>query len=319
MRVLFVSSGNKGTISPIIKNQGVSISKYNPEIKIDFFLIKGRGIKGYLSNIPQIRHSVLQNNPDIIHAHYSFCGILVVLALLNKPIVTSLMGSDIKAKKYYRFIIRFFSKYFWKATIVKSEDMKISSKIGNSLIIPNGVDFEKFYPISKESARLKLNWDKNNTIILFAANPKRIEKNYQLAKEAIDLLGKDLEIKFTDNVKNDEMIYYYNAADIVILTSLWEGSPNVIKEAMACNMPIVSTDVGDIKWIFGTTKGCYLTSFNANILSDLICKAIEFSRIYGKTKGRDRLIELGLHAKVVSSKLENIYNRIFKIETIYDR
>jgi glycosyltransferase involved in cell wall biosynthesis len=100
-----------------------------------------------------------------------------------------------------------------------------------------------------------------------------------------------------------------NAADVVILTSLWEGSPNVIKEAMACNRPIVSTDVGDVRWIFGDTPGCYVTSNDAVDVAEKIQSALDFSKDQHVTKGRDRLLKLGLNADHVAVKILKFYQK----------
>ena len=98
------------------------------------------------------------------------------------------------------------------------------------------------------------------------------------------------------------MVNYYNASDVILSTSLWEGSPNAIKETMACNIPIVSTDVGDVKDLFGTTEGCYLTSFDLSDVSDKLSKAINFAK---RTKGRENISYL--KAALVAKKLTDIY------------
>jgi teichuronic acid biosynthesis glycosyltransferase TuaC len=92
---------------------------------------------------------------------------------------------------------------------------------------------------------------------------------------------------------------------VVLLTSLWEGSPNVIKEAMACNTPIVSTDVGDVKEIIGKTEGCFITSFDPEDVSDKIKKALEFGK---RTTGREDIkhLESGVVAKRIIAIYKNV-------------
>ncbi|MFW5983504.1 MAG: glycosyltransferase, partial [bacterium] len=91
-----------------------------------------------------------------------------------------------------------------------------------------------------------------------------------------------------------------------------EGSPNVIKEAMACNKPIVSTNVGDVEWLFGNTEGCYLSDFNPENFAKQLEKAICFSETKGETKGRDRIIELKLDASSVAKKITEVYREVLK-------
>jgi teichuronic acid biosynthesis glycosyltransferase TuaC len=148
--------------------------------------------------------------------------------------------------------------------------------------------------------------------LLFASDPERPEKNFQLTHEAIELLTDepDLELHFLKDVSNEMVPVFLNAADVLILTSLWEGSPNVIKEAMACNCPIVSTEVGDVKWVMGDVEGCYLASFNPRAVADNIKLALTFSGIKGKTSGRERIFNLGLDSKTIAYKLVNIYEEI---------
>ena len=104
--------------------------------------------------------------------------------------------------------------------------------------------------------------------------------------------------------------YYMNAADVLLLTSLWEGSPNVIKEAMACNCPIVSTDVGDVRWVFGETEGCYLTSFDPEDVADKIKLALVFAEEKNRTNGRKRIIEFGLDTETIANKIIDVYKKV---------
>jgi len=110
-----------------------------------------------------------------------------------------------------------------------------------------------------------------------------------------------------------ELNFYYNACDLFLLTSVYEGSPQSIKEAIACNCPIVSTDVGDVKWVFGNTEGCYLTSFESIDVADKIIRALAFVKERGRTKGRERIFELGLDSGTIAGKIIEIYEKtIFK-------
>jgi len=103
---------------------------------------------------------------------------------------------------------------------------------------------------------------------------------------------------------------YYSASDVILLTSLWEGSPNVIKEAMACNCPIVTTDVGDVRWIIGDTEGCYIASLDPNDYSLKMKKALDFAQKSGKTNGRNRIIYLGLDADTIALRIIGVYEKV---------
>lgn len=314
MRVIFVSSGNSlNGLSPIVKNQGDSISKEGAEVF--FFTIKGNGIIGYLSNLKRLRNYLKEVNPDIVHAHYSLSAIVATFAGA-KPIVVSLMGSDVKAKSWHKFIIFIFYRVFWSQTIIKSEDMKKSLGFKKVIIIPNGVNVEKFKPIDKIQCIRELFWSENKTHILFAANPDRFEKNFPLAQKSVSQLNNsNIELHHLNNIDQNLIPIYFNAADVILLTSLWEGSPNVVKEAMACNCPVVATDVGDIRWLFGNEPGYFISDFSAADTASKITDALDFANKYRKTNGRQRIFHLGLDSSTVAKKIINIYLRNIKSET----
>jgi teichuronic acid biosynthesis glycosyltransferase TuaC len=310
MRILFISSGNSETgISPIVLNQGDSVAETGQSIS--YFTIKGKGLSGYLKNIPRLRKYLKDNQFDIIHAHYSLSAMLAGITGA-KPVVASLMGTDVKANQIFRILSKIFIRFFWKEVIVKSEDMKQSLRLNDVKIIPNGVNMERFRPIEKNNVLVQLKWDLSKKHLLFASDPERPEKNFQLTHEAIELLTDepDLELHFLKDIPNEMVPIFLNAADILILTSLWEGSPNVIKEAMACNCPVVSTNVGDVEWVLGDVEGCYLASFNPRSVADKIKLALTFSKTKGKTSGRERIFKLGLDSKTIACKLVEIYEEL---------
>jgi len=309
MIVLFVFSGNSSyfEISPFIKVQAESLTKLGHTI--DYYPVKGKGLWGYLSNITKLSKFIKQGDYDIVHSHYSFCGIVSALAT-GKPVICSLMGSDVKKSGLWRFIIKYFIMHKWKKTIVKSKDMKLALEIDKVEVIPNGVDLDIFRPMNKNDCRKELGWDIEKKIILFAADPKRPEKNFSLAKKATENLNiQDVELKVIYPVPHKDIPLYLNAADLLLSTSLWEGSPNIIKEAMACNCPIVSTDVGDVKWLLDGVEGCFITTNDPNDIANKIRKALD---IKGKTKGREKLISLGLDSKNIAKKIVSVYEEVMR-------
>ena len=307
MRILFVSSGNRG-ISPVVQNQGDSLAHQGNIVK--YYLIKGKGIFGYLSNVQKLKRYLKDNRFDVVHAHYSLTAFVVSLAKAS-PLVVSLMGSDVKKGWIYRLLIKLFAFIFsWKTIIVKSDDMKKSLKIDKAMVIPNGVDLQRFKELDGAECLKKIGWNKNKHHLLFPANIVRPEKNFKLLEGAFaELKDDDIEVHWFNRVPNEETPYWYNAADVVVMTSLWEGSPNAIKEAMACNCPIVSTDVGNVKWLFGDTRGCFFTEYSPSDCADKIRMALAFK---GKTQGRQRIIDLGLSNDLVAERLIEIYQQVLK-------
>ena len=148
-------------------------------------------------------------------------------------------------------------------------------------------------------------------LILFASDPERTEKNFKLAEKAVVLLETDnVEMIPLVNIEQDRMKFYYSAADLLLLTSIYEGSPNVIKEAMACNCPIVSTDVGDVRSVIKGTDGCYLSSYDEHEMARLIAYTLKFASDGKRTSGRERIIKLGLDSESIAKKIEEVYRKV---------
>jgi glycosyltransferase involved in cell wall biosynthesis len=313
MKVLFVSSGNSiNSINPIISNQGRALVSTGI-VNIEYFTIKGKGIIGYLRNLKLLRKRIKNGNYNIIHAHYALSAYLASFAGAY-PLVVSLMGSDVIARRINRLIIRLFSGIFnWSLLIVKSDNMKQILGYKKATVIPNGVDCERFKSEDRDRCKLELGWATNSLQILFAANPDRKEKNFSLLHEAIkliDLEKQKVELHFLKDIPNSETPKWYNAADIVVLTSNWEGSPNVIKEAMACDRPVVSTRVGDVEWLFGDEPGYFIADFDQVDCARQLVNAINFAKEVGITNGRQRIMALGLSTNIISERIASFYQSI---------
>ena len=306
MRVLFVVSGNHGKISPVVKAQGDALLKAG--VEIEYFLIKGKGVKGYLKQIKPLREHCRKGGYDVVHAHFSFSAYVASLAGV-KPLVVSLMGSDLKASRWNKMAIRLFAALFnWREVIVKSRDMAKDLPIKNLHIIPNGVDMELFIPMDKTACRKKLGWEESGKHILFPANPDRKEKDYPLAASSVALLGDGVQIHAFRNVPHDETVYYYNAADVVLLTSKWEGSPNAIKEAMACSRPIVCTDVGDVRErLTGVAHGWVVDKFDEKTIAAALQSAIDFN---GRNNGREKIVTDKLDNSSIVQRLKEVYSSV---------
>lgn len=322
IKILFVSSGNSDVfqIAPFILAQGESLKKFG--VILEYFNIKGKGLLGYLQNIKSLRSLIKANNFNLIHAHYGLSCWVAMLTLSKLPLVVSLMGDDAYGEFNKRGKINPFSIYlivlskllqpFVKHIIVKSENIRktVLFKYKCS-VIPNGVNLKQFELVDKSIAKSVLKITGDAKILLFLGNPNDNRKNLDLLREAAKLVTETkIKIVTPYPVTHKEVQLYLNASDVFILTSFNEGSPNVIKEAMACNCPIVSTDVGDVRWVFGETEGCYLTSFEIEDTSQKIKKALEFAEKTGSTKGRERIFELGLDSETIAKRIIAIYEKV---------
>src|SRR5262245_37930744 len=204
--------------------------------------------RGYLSKLQYLKggfevyRRTRRSEFDVVHAHYGLAG-LPALFRGPVPLVVSLHGSDALLGRLSPWISRFVSGRA-DATIVVSE--KISAKIPG-VVIPCGVDLDVFKPIPKAIARERLKLAKDRKYVLFPFSPARRVKRFDLAQAAVRQLaagGMDVELLTISNVPNEEMPGYYSGADAMILCSDSEGSPTSMKESLACNLPVVTVDVG---------------------------------------------------------------------------
>jgi glycosyltransferase involved in cell wall biosynthesis len=305
MKILIVANFNGGKFAPFVEEQAQAIG--NQGIDIVYFGVEGKGISGYLKNRKQLINSIKAEKPDIIHAHYGLSGLLANLQR-KIPVITTYHGSDINNKKALIFskISILLSKF---NIFVSQKNINTAKPKKNFALIPCGVDKEIFNPKKKAECRANFGFGENEKLVLFSSSFDNTVKNAELAKNAVAMLNnvKLLELKGYNRLQVSGLM---NAVDVCLLTSFSEGSPQFVKEAMACSRPIVATDVGDIQQVFGDTEGCFLTDFNVEHCAEQLKKALEFAQKNEHTNGCNRLEILQLDNKTIVNKLIEIYKII---------
>ncbi len=276
----------------------------------------------YLAATLQVFLKTLTSGFDIIHGHY---GLWCLAARMQwtTPVVASFMGDDllgtVTADGSYSkkgSVVAGISRYLCRrvdAVIVKSVGMKKASSEGNVFIIPNGVDFELFHHIPRAQARAALGWDHDRYYVLFGNDPKIPVKNFPLAQAAIECLhnrGISAELVVATGLPQTKLVQYINASNALILSSIAEGSPNVVKETMACNVPVVSTDVGDVSEVIGRTKGCSVCPHDPAALATALEQALRHT---GPTTGRADIMHL--ERSVVAKQVRAVYEQVTSKKT----
>jgi glycosyltransferase involved in cell wall biosynthesis len=255
---------------------------------------------------------------DLIHAHGGYPGALALLAR-RTPVLTSFVGYDLLGEPGFGWHVSLKSRLesavfrqlsrFSDRTITKSREMERalpSSARPRNVVLPNGVDRSVFCPHPREHARRQLGWPQDEPVALFVGDPDVGRKRFDLASGAVELARRDfpdLRLRVCTRVGPREVPVWMSAADVLILTSNVEGSPNVIKEAMACDLPIVSSDCGDVREIVEGTRHCHVTSQDPAMLAAALGKVL--SAAGARSDGRRRTSHLGLGA--VAERLGDLY------------
>lgn len=309
MRILIVASYNKGRFAPFILEQAKILEKQGCEM--NFFGLQGKGLKGYLKNLPALKQRIGDFHPDIVHAHYGLSGLFANLQRCV-PVVTTYHGSDINDKKVLPLSKVSMRLSLWNI-FVSRKTLEIVKPKRDFTLLPCGIDLSDLQLTGIQKARNKMNLLQDKKYVLFAGAFDNAVKNAPLAQAAVGCLrNENVELIELKGYSRDEVTLLMCAADAFLMTSISEGSPQVIKEAMACGCPIVSVDVGDVRERTEGIKGCFVAETrNPLELASLLREAMSFQ---GKTQGREKLIADGLDNKVVAQRLVEIYENVIKRE-----
>ncbi len=254
----------------------------------------------YIKAIIRFRHLDFERY-DVVHAHHGQSGI-VALAQKHCPVVVTFHGSDLQGIRDKNgqvtlsgYILRLSSQFVASRV---NEIILVADHLAKYIhnrpyhLIPAGMDLNLFRPTSMEEARSTLGIPKNKHLVLFVGNPARTEKRFWLAQRAVAILHETIPVELVtaNSVPLEKMPLYMNACDILLVTSSTEGSPNTVKEALACDLPIVSTDVGDIRQRIESIEGCIVcTNDQPKVIALALKEALDRNE---RIKGRESVQDL---------------------------
>ncbi|PGF17323.1 glycosyl transferase [Natrinema sp. CBA1119] len=272
-----------------LEERGVSFTTMSVAGEID--AETDRSPVDYIRTVPEIIREA-GNGYDLIHAHYGLTG-PIALAQLRKPVVLSLWGSDVHGPVAP---VSRASAPLCDEVVVMSEEMR--AVLGRDCrVIPDGVDLETFRPEPRDRARARVGWDDDVDAyeVLFPYSPARGVKNYSRAERVVtvadNLLERPVRLRTVSGVDHDAVPDYMNAADALLLTSHSEGSPNSVKEALACNLPVVAVDVGDVRERLAGVEPSRVAASDEELVRGLIDVLESGERSNGREAAREVSID----------------------------
>jgi glycosyltransferase involved in cell wall biosynthesis len=329
MRILVVTNTYPTPYSPasgaFVKQQVLALRMLGLEVDVLFADRVQKGISVYFELGKLVRERIATFQPNVVHVRYGgVMADIVTRTVHDRPTILTLCGSDIYGEPLCGFARRLSAAYGVRAThkAVRraSGIVAVARRLLDALpkdfdwskiwIIPGPVDLELFKPLDRAASRLRLGWDDNRFHILFSSRASRAIKRIALAQAAVcilDSLGIPAVLHELCDVPHHEVPVWLNASDVVILTSAHEGSPNIIKEALACNRPVVSVDVGDIRERIEGIEGCYLARPAPDDLSAKLRLVFNGLR---QVQGRAKVEDLSL--KRIAKRLSDVYVAVLK-------
>jgi glycosyltransferase involved in cell wall biosynthesis len=312
------------TQGTFVEQQVKGLRQAGVDIQVVHLDRRGSGMGVYRKIRTRVEHALREYNPDLVHCMYG--GILAGITTRTcsqKPVVVSYCGSDLfgeggvgsplrRVVGAYRVHASRRAAQRAGAVIVKSAGLAraLPSSVDPEkvFVVPNGIDMERFRPLDRQECRARLGWHDDRFHVLFTNGNGDPRKRIELAQAAVEVLrrrGVTAELNPIPRVPHAEVPIWMNAADAVVLTSIHEGSPNAVKEALACNRPIVSVDVGDVRERIEGISGCYLVSANPDAVAQGLFSVYAGPRA---VLGRNRMSELSIEA--VAARLLGIYDLV---------
>lgn len=317
IRVLMITAGwpqpGQPQTTHFVKRQAEFLQRAG--VQVDVFQFRGaRNPLNYARAWRDVRPRIDPSRVDLVHAQFGQSGILALPKRL--PLVVTLRGSDIlgivgpggryKLSGRVSQAVARFALRRADAVVVVSEHMKSYFHTAAPVtVLPSGLDFDLFRTMPVDEARARLGWPLQKRLVLFAGNPDLPRKRYPLARAAMDVLNRTLpaELVVAWGVRHSDIPLYMNACDAFIFTSMQEGSPNVVKEALACDLPVVSVPIGDTTERLRDVAGCEIV---ADERPEAIAAALErVLRRGGRVAGRVAVAHLAEEA--ITARLIDVY------------
>lgn len=293
-------------VAPFIYEQMQSLRPLGCEFQVCF--VRGNGIKAYLRAFRSLRRQIADFQPDIIHAHYGLCCFLANMQR-RVPVVSTFHGSDINVPAI-RMLSRVAMALSAHSIFVSKDLMRLAkAKPKCATLIPCSVDTERFRPLGKEKTkadcRRMLGLEEDTTYILFSKEFGDHVKNAPLAHAAVEQLQRPKKVLLEFfGYSREQVPLLYHAVDAALLTSFTEGSPQFVKEAVACGCPIVSTDVGDVREVIEGVENAFLTTYDPTDVADKLRQALAIGHL------AETHLPVRYTASAVAKKVYTVYQNI---------
>lgn len=325
MRVLVFTNMYPSTAMPFygsfVRDEAEALRRAGAEV--DVYFVNGRANKFKYIGMPAgFFARTRRGRYDVIHVHHSFCG-LVATSQRRTPVVwtfhegeisgdtaDALREQPIKRIAYSKRMKRYVARRV-DAVVVVAEHLRDPLGRPDALWLPSGIDWNLFSPMDSAEARRRLGLAAGKRYVLFPAAPSRVEKRYDLARRAVDVLKEtwpatdDVELIALDDVPHEQVPLFMNASELMLMTSAFEASPVTIREALACNVPVISTDVGDARVVIGDIAGCRIVDAEPAQIADALRAALAAPR---RVQARERMRAYSLDT--VASALLMLYDRV---------
>lgn len=316
MRILIVSRYQKIFADhqlPFVTEQGESLRAAGCEV--DYFLVRGN----YLLAVRELKRKIREYKPNLVHAHFGLSAITAELQSIVPVVATFHNGETLN---WYVNLMSSLMSLRAKHVIYVAQHIYdlVYLKAKKYSILPCGVPMEQMVITEKEEARKQLGWNPNTKYILFGGAFEDSRKNYPMLRDAVERLSGDIEIIEMKGLSRAECVLRMCGADMFALPSHSEGSPQALKEAMAVNCPCLATDIADVRLLFGDEPGHWVLrnprktherwDADEKSLDEMVALLQEALAFEGRTKGRERIVELGYTNELVAKQLMKIYEQI---------
>lgn len=321
MKILLVTNmyptNDRPNYGIFVKEQVEAVKNSFPDVEYDIYYIEGQSNRlSYPKSIFEISRLINRNDYDLVHVHYGLSGLFLLYPFRKKlPVIMTLHGGDIQIEQG-KIIQVFITKQLLKladVVIALNDRMVTIAKryCENVVKIPCSVNMDLFTPCKHRTSIHA----KKKIVMVFPSSHDRIVKNYSLFMKTIDELKEKYEIDCREielkNMTRQQVADTYRSADMMLMTSFSEGSPQVVKEAMACDLPIISTKVGDIDFLLdGVADSGWVDSFNSSLLCKKIIDVID-GKVLG-VNGRKKIIDLGLDDESIAGEIYHVYKMKLK-------
>lgn len=316
MKILHITTNYPTPEYPIfgifVKEQVESLQKIGVDCDVFYCDGKNKGFKQYLTYLPKLWWKSLFGGYDVLHCHHALSAVLLTMTgvSLFKKCVLSYQNDP--TNEWGDKMFKVFDHLKFKRFIIKNPSPYLENK--KFVYLPNGCNQDFFVPMDMKECREKLGWDMDKQYVIYMDSNKgvRTQKRKDRFDDVIKLLnekyGWKAEGVVMRNVERHLVPLYLNAANLHLISSDFEGSPNSVKECMCCNTPVVSTPVGNVEEMIGDIPGAYVTEgFSVNDLAEACDKVLRSKQSF---EGRELFLAKGYGMATVAEKIKKIYEEI---------